>query len=304
MKNIDEFLNESKSSYVLSKYGNIMIFLRLHLMFIIAILSLLVQLAFFRLYKPGKFNKKYTEIIKKITGDDKISVYSFNDSSPNAFYASGYSLYYTTGLEKLLSNEKELTSVLLHEYGHYNENHVTKAIMSTTVLWAFLYVVINVAQKKSDTPMMLRSLTNDYLPLLLFVINTIYAVTYGRKFEYKADSYAKKYGYEKEFIRSLKKIERYIISRLRSELCHKHDTKESCDEKVERSITAMELLDEHPSIKKRIERLKKSIVRAFSKVFIRSGGDVDKLLNLVNKYKILLNKKIDIDINKDNGETQ
>ena len=97
----------------------------------------------------------------------------------------------------------------------------------------------------------------------------------GRRAENRADSYAVKYGYEKELISSLEKLEKMF-----------NKTRPPCTglckiiEKINRA------LDEHPPIKKRIEnilkaketwdQIKNKSVTALTKMFRSKFGITDK----------------------------
>ena len=50
------------------------------------------------------------------------NIFLINDKSANAFVINN-SIYFTTGLIKVVNNEDTLKAIYLHEYGHIIKNH-------------------------------------------------------------------------------------------------------------------------------------------------------------------------------------
>ena len=53
---------------------------------------------------------------------NKVEVYLIRNNTPNAFVIED-SIYFTTGLLKVIKEEDTLKAIYLHEYGHYIKNH-------------------------------------------------------------------------------------------------------------------------------------------------------------------------------------
>ena len=67
------------------------------------------------------FEDYFTDINEQLKLD-KINVYLVKNKTPNAFVIED-SIYFTTGLLKLIKDEDTLKAIYLHEYGHILKNH-------------------------------------------------------------------------------------------------------------------------------------------------------------------------------------
>ncbi|NLE05667.1 MAG: M48 family metalloprotease [Crenarchaeota archaeon] len=105
--------------------------------FVIFILSIMGRiLDLIRIYKYQKSNdpdrfehpidQKRTKIVQKIINNNQEPIVHFVTGSPelNAYSDGSIHIYYTIPLERLCT-ERELIAVLLHEYGHYKEKHIS-----------------------------------------------------------------------------------------------------------------------------------------------------------------------------------
>lgn len=195
-------------------------------------------------------DKERTDKMREILKDDKVRVFWIKASQPNAFNIGTRSLYYTTYLRKMLT-DKELESVLCHEYGHFVGKHMEKAVatdVSVGLLSGFIFSFI-------DLPAMIKTKLVIILTMITKAFASIgYNITFGRRHEYFSDSYAAKMGYKEELISSLHKIDKWV----REKIC-KDLTKEECDDLLKN----MNKWDEHPELKDRIDNILKSIVKDF-----------------------------------------
>jgi Zn-dependent protease with chaperone function len=214
--------------------------------------------------KPAKVDKEFTKKFQELTNDKDIIIKKLNMKEPNAFFAGGKFLYYTSGIKKIM-NENELMAILIHEYGHYKGKHLIKrnVILGITQLITLTFF----------TSKYFKSENRNFLwgGLSLAGIEEIgYDSIIGKQHEYFADSYTVQYGYKKHMISALRKAEKYV----RNELC-KDMTKGDCDV----LMSNMSLLNEHPEFKKRIKNIMDTKLN-FSSI---SG--------LKNSLKFLLNLK-------------
>lgn len=215
-----------------------------------------------------KINKDLTnrlnEILKrKNITDRQYSVGVIPDKAPNAFVFTDPIVYVTSGLVKM-ATDRELEAVLLHEVSHIERKDSTKRILADAAMtYPAVYIFLNLGQ----------AFPVIYLPfigLIMFIliqhlIIAPYKITIGRMDEIKADQFAAKYGYGQELIDLLKKMEKYYISR--------SSPKKSIIRKFN------EMLDEHPSLEKRVQKIleQKEIIVAVAN---RSYG---RIVNIISK---------------------
>ena len=67
--------------------------------------------------------ENYFENISKELKLNKVNVYLVNNKESNAFVINE-SIYFTTGLIKIIDNEDTLKAIYLHEYGHLTKKHL------------------------------------------------------------------------------------------------------------------------------------------------------------------------------------
>ena len=202
-----------------------------------------------------KIDPKLSKEFNSVINDGKQwRVRVFPEETPNAFAITGKDVFITTGLLKML-NKREVMGVLLHEAWHCKDLHVWKNVASESV---FIYLIVFCAMTASAAVPFLGVLVAF---LMKNVYNIMYARLVGRRHELKADEYAVKFGYGKELISSLSKMEKWADKIRSQQHCNK-----ICQ--LERSIS--EAIDEHPPTKKRIEiilRKSKELDRAVSSGF-------------------------------------
>ena len=171
-----------------------------------------------------------------------------SNSSINAFSAQTANLYITSGAFKKL-NEREVISIFLHEYGHYRHKDTYTGFALFTVLMIFfqykLYYVgkTNVTLERLFLTRLVSALGIDYS-----VVRTVLNLTEGRYKEFRADSYATKFGYGEDLITALKKMKKEVAREYK---------KLNILEKLEYKLLSK--FDEHPDMDLRIEKVSKDL---------------------------------------------
>jgi len=268
------------------------IFLFAHITF----LFILIHIVILILHKPkktGKLNKKYTETIRKITNNPNIEIREINNKTPSSFYYKGDIIYYTTGIKKLLTKDRQIISVLLHEYHHYEKNDKYKNTVCVTMMYVILYTLVNLKLKnpfRIDT----YFFNNHFFAFFaFFIVQKLYLITFGKKIEYAADENTIKYGYKKEFIESLKILENYVQNKLKKELCSKQDSNEQCDKKIEKYMNIDAFFSEHPTFKKRVENIRKKYIKLSLYLISKQNINKDGILHTLDKHKSKIKEKLE-----------
>lgn len=210
----------------------------------LAIVLIQVCITFFVVGTKRIADPKLTSVVRDIVHDNELTCYKIPDPTPNAFNIGTSSLYYYTGIHKLVG-DKELIAIMLHEYGHYVGGHVWEKLAGLTVAIGLLAGTM--ALVLSGLPVIAGSIAIVIVQILFGpVVMAIMNKLIGRPQEYFADSYAAKHGYGRELITALKKLDSYI----RGELC-KGLTKQDCDD----IIKDRHRWDEHPELEDRIRNI-------------------------------------------------
>lgn len=196
-----------------------------------------------RALKPDKaLSKRVNEILG--TGNRWI-VHRYPDKSPNAFaLGMGRHIFITTGLLDMLT-KREVEAVLLHEI-HHNKNK--DAFKSLAYKHSFFYLITFIALSTATTA---AAIPLGFLAFMLMIKanNIAHDRIIGRSQEIKADKFSVKYGYGNELISAFQKIDKYINKIYSSKPCGKW-----CQ--LERKTS--DIIDEHPSTKKRTETILRS----------------------------------------------
>jgi Zn-dependent protease with chaperone function len=249
-KVINEF-DAKKELISISYFAFVSVIFRIGLLFM-SLIFMFIQTRF------GKRNEKIEIKIQEIVNDTNVKVIRITSTDPNAFNSGIRTLYYTTGLERLLKNDKLLISVLLHEYGHFEGKHVIKSVsmnMATGILFDTIiyYLIIRRSKYASSDILILGGLISFMLHQM--TVGIYIDVTKGREYEYYADSYAVKMGYGKEISKSLNLLNMWI----RREFCKDEHgmpvSKGDCDDMMEQAFR----FDEHPTIDNRLNNIKEQI---------------------------------------------
>lgn len=190
------------------------------------------------------YSKKLEEIVK-----EPCNVSKYFSSTPNACAYPAGKMYYSTGLQVLLT-EPELIAVLLHEYGHVKEQHTKKRfIKAEGSALALELCFAALAAIPYVWPIML--LFSYYFPSEL---SELIAKKSVYKAELEADSYAKKFGYGKELATSLAKIESWMKNMIQQ------TWKDATPKQVQTAIDTIQKNGGYPTFKKRIDIILNSAI--------------------------------------------
>ncbi|MFW9871766.1 MAG: M48 family metallopeptidase [Candidatus Thorarchaeota archaeon] len=211
---------------------------------------LIGSLAFFlysvrEITRSLKVHKPLTERINMIlSSGNHWVVHIYPHPMPNAFaLGMGRHIFVTQGLIKMLS-QRELEAVLLHEV-HHNKNKDTYKHMAYKHSFFYLITFLALSTSSFSLPLGILSFI-----MMTKANNIAYALLIGRKMELKADKFSSKYGYGKDLISAFEKIDKEIERMYR---------KQSCGQWCQLERKVSDLIDEHPTTKKRVETiLKKS----------------------------------------------
>jgi len=231
--------------------------------------KLVVTLAYFlflaaAIRKSLKVDKDLSKRMNEIlnSGDHWI-VHNYPDATPNAFaLGMGRHIFITDGLKSILT-QREIEAVLLHEIQH-NKGKDTYKHMAFK--HSFYYLVTTLALTVSSVSYPLAILS---FLILVKATNIAASRIVGRRAEIKADKFTVQYGYGKDLITSLEKIDKYMKKIYTSKPCGKF-----CQ--LERKIS--ETLDEHPTTKARVEMILKSIEKTKDMSFPKIKEFVSKAL--------------------------
>lgn len=201
-------------------------------------------LIFFVKYSMGKEDKQLSKKINKIFRKENqkdFKVIIIDDPGYNAYAVFTRTIYITKPLFKCLT-EREKVAISLHEISHIINKDLLKTTLLKTSLGAIIYTCVF-----------------PFVQLFPFLSPTIMVFCYitssafsnriiGRKFELRADDQAVKFGYKKEIISGLKKLNKKSVFRITPETT-----------KIDKIIIKIsQSLNEHPPLKERIEKIMKS----------------------------------------------
>jgi Zn-dependent protease with chaperone function len=218
-----------------------------------------------------KMTKKINKIIGKPEGYYKIHIVKYK--VPNAFTLGGRHLYYTTELEKIMT-EGELTAILLHEVFHSKSLHVLKSMAVKYPLmwvclsiWGITMVATGVTAAMVMTLGPIGVLLNFImLRMVLSTPQIIDNILFGKMYEYQADEYAAKYGYGDNLISAFKKLIKLEQKAMKG-----------CEGLCKIMSNINQTMDAHPETKKRIE----NILRKKETAELALSGNASKLKDLV-----------------------
>ena len=239
----------------------------------VAINLTMVLTSTYIMMKSFKDNKKLSKKLNDVLGTTNWKVKIMKEKMPNAMVIGPKAVFLTTGLIDLM-NPRELMSIMLHEVYHVKDWHIQKQL---AVQYPLFYIVIFIMASGVAFPMGPLILLN----MLIFniMINALmipYKITIGRKHEKDADAYSIKFGYGKDMISALNKLESFYKKAMKDQKCG------SVCKAIEK---INEAIDEHPSIRKRVEHIlkqsdlfKKVMSGKFKVVkdYILTGLGVDK----------------------------
>ena len=151
--------------------------------------------------------------------------------------------------EKLIEmlNERELLAVCLHEVGHIkNYDGIKRLLIGVPLMIASQVILIQMIIKLYELGIRRQSLSlcAAFLTFFGLLLSLSPAMYLARLQEYKADTYASKFGYNKDMISALEKIEKYMESIKR---------KPNMISKAFSKLSS--IISSHPPIQKRIENI-------------------------------------------------
>lgn len=209
------------------------------------ILNLVTLFYAYDAYKNAfKIDAGLTKTLKGILKDGKKwEVYIVPTQGITAFCMITPMMFLSQGLLKIMS-KREIEAIMLHEAGHIKNKDTWKFVFGySTLMGILLGALVAITGPAALGVSIFCYFIMDRLGLIQILLKRMI----GRKAENRADSYAVKYGYEKELISSLEKLEK-MFNKNRppcTGLC-------KVIEKINRA------LDEHPSVKKRVENILKA----------------------------------------------
>lgn len=218
--------------------------------------------------KTAKSEDKLAKELGAIIGSSKKwTVLSVADRDPNAFTPGRNFMIITRGLYKML-NDDEVMAVLLHEAGHNAGRHIEKqlAAIGTFALIAGQASGLIVA----FTAVVMGPIGVYFALIVFFLLLTQpmqwYNVTIGRRHEYYSDSYAAKYGYGEHLISALTKLDKWVNNEMK---------RRPCGPDCKKQIEISKAMDEHPSLKERVENIMKTKSNIIMKS-MNSAGNLKK----------------------------
>jgi len=250
---------------------------------ILAIIELIISILFFLLFLAYIFsisnNRKLSKKIYEITGV-KYPVKILPEKVPNAFCFGGLgkTIVVTKGLMDLYT-EREVIAVCLHEVGHITSlDTVKNIVVASGSIGIGGYTTLKFIDATSKTVKSNRILTvfTYVLVVLLFfwVATKVPGILFGKVQEYKSDRNAVKYGYGRDLMSALAKLDKYIQNEFKKQKPNKLTI---LFDKLQR------LLDVRPSIKNRIDKLLES-VEVYEAML---KHDKEQLKKLVKKYLLV-----------------
>lgn len=192
-----------------------------------------------------KLSKKINEILQS---GNKWIVHILNFKQPNAFSLGiGRHIYITNTLLELL-NEREKIAVLLHEVYHSSKKHSLKYLVFRSGFLGMLTTIVTASISVFPTPLLGLLL----VIMLTYTFDVLWRISISRLMETKADSYATKYGYGRDLITALTKLQGWISQHAKSKC-----TSTICKiiQKIDRA------LDAHPTVEKRVKNILEDIAK-------------------------------------------
>jgi Zn-dependent protease with chaperone function len=212
-------------------------------------------------------NEPYTIRIAKQTGRGK---------DLGCWTIGGRVITYTVSMRDML-NDDEMIAICLHEYGHTKEKHIEKDIiaeMSDSIVLGAILLGMGAIVGPAGISIIFGTISNLFL-FDIKIIETLYKKLVNHKYEYIADSYAHKFGYGKHLMSAFTKFEEYE----RKIYCRYTNNSRDCS----RIMNKLYKGAEHPSNRKRIERLAGKALRTVADVKSLSLRSIDVADDKVSK---------------------
>ena len=262
----------------------------------------------FRRKSSSKFSKKYTNLLEDAVGidfDDNYKVFILKDENPNSILA-GKKCYITQGLISIC-NDEEITSIMLHEYGHYIKRYASYERKRRLLYVPFYFIVLNLVISS-----IVSLLSNPFVreKNILLTVSTIASFFLGKKLEESkslfgrreheliADSYAVSKGYGKELESAIRKIRQWsidMVNKNKEKICKKKRAKtdEACNKVIEDIIKKVDegdpksgylsFEDRTKNIQEEISKLNQIVSRAGTPKVLEKL--YSKISNIISKDK-------------------
>lgn len=190
----------------------------------------------------SKYDEKLSKSIQSIC-NYPIEVYVSDSDMYNAWNIGSRKIFIT---EKLINKltEREIIAVLLHEAGHYANNDAKKLIFMVNPIGTLviIFILFGIYAAMLSAGVFIPYLAPILAVMLGFIKEFIINKTFGRKYEFLADSFASEYGYGNEMYSALKKLEKEF----KKDVC-KNLSKDVCNLELQ----SVQFWDEHPSLAER-----------------------------------------------------
>lgn len=223
--------------------------------------------------ETAKESKEYSQKLSDIL-NNQVVCYIVKDKNPNAFNIGGKSCYITDTLFNMC-DDRERISIFLHEYGHYKNNHHIKILSFDLTFGAVSIIAFD---------MLLIIFFDILIPFVVPVLSSFLGDFFIRKItkahEYEADGFVAQYGYKKELMSSLSKIEVFVKKQICKDL-----SKKECEE----VLNTMRENSTHPTLK---ERFKHILVIPVIQRFIFKMSVTSEDTNIFQDIKSYLKQKI------------
>lgn len=201
-------------------------------------------------------NRDLTIKLRKIVGNGGIEVYILDKNKQLNAFADDAAIYLTPAMLKKLSTREQL-AVCLHEYGHFIEKHekqLKRSYIIGDICSGILISVVAGFFPIAETLMAHFGLASSVATAK--VVNA----KVSRPNEFAADSYAKQYGYKKDLISALQKLEEEFDKEFKKISCKKlfggRLDEDKCEKKLEKYKKA-DIGGTHPTFRERIDVLNK-----------------------------------------------
>jgi len=212
--------------------------------------------------KSLKIDKKLSKRINEILGSgNKWIVHIYPSPTLNAFaLGMGRHIFVTDGLKKTL-NQRELEAVMLHEIHHNKSKDTYKSL---AYKHSFFYLITYIT--------LISAIVSYPLAVLVFAFlikstNISHNIILGKRLEIKADKFTVEYGYGKDLVSALLKLEKHSQKAKRKDPCGKW-----CQ--LENKVS--EIIDEHPSTKKRVEVILRKTGKVKGLSFVKIKDFIEK----------------------------
>ena len=222
------------------------------IIYIIITTILTLILTIWVIYISSKRNLHLESLVRKITGK-KYFIRTLNIKEPNAFCFGGFgsSIFITKGLLDICT-EGETIALCLHEAGHITTLDSIKSLTFELTSLGFVgYLIRNNIKKlvASNISSPAKIIISCFCILLFGLLTReTTGILVGKLHEYRADTAAAKYGYGKELIQALGKLENWVKN-------YKFKIYGN-PSKFELAMTKLTgIIDVHPSTENRIKNL-------------------------------------------------